>query len=238
MGFGGGGSAGMTNHVHNSVPLQGGPLDFTNNTIASLNAGSTTFSDGAALQELVIGNPADALVVNGAGTAPEWGAGATGPWTLEGTDSSTTLVSSLNVAVADKSFYSVYYHVSCAVGDTGSAAVRINGVTSNYEWITTNQYATTPELHDSTSDSQILMHPEITNNTCYGTVNIFKSDSNARETGITTSSLGGNTANGIGINYWSSGTGWTATTAAVSNITIFMSGGTCLGGMSVMSADF
>jgi len=74
MGFGGGGSAGMTNHVHNNVPLQGGPLDFANDTIASLNAGSTTFSDGAALQELVIGNPAEVLKVNGGGTAPEWAA--------------------------------------------------------------------------------------------------------------------------------------------------------------------
>lgn len=74
MGFGGGGSAGMTNHVHNNIPLQGGPLDFANDTIASLNAGSTTFSDGAALQELVIGNPAEVLKVNGGGTAPEWGA--------------------------------------------------------------------------------------------------------------------------------------------------------------------
>ena len=78
MGFGGGGSAGMTNHVHNSVPLQGGPLDFANDTISSMNAGSTTYSNGAALQELVIGNPGDSLVVNGGGTAPEWGGGAGG----------------------------------------------------------------------------------------------------------------------------------------------------------------
>ena len=78
MGFGGGGSAGLTNHVHNSVPLQGGPLYFANDTIASLNVGSTTFSNGAALQELVIGNAGDTMVVNGAGTAPEWGAGGGG----------------------------------------------------------------------------------------------------------------------------------------------------------------
>ena len=78
MSFGGGGGGALPAHVHNSVPLQGGPLDFANDTIASLNAGSTTFSDGAALQELVIGNPADTLVVNGAGTAPEWGAAAGG----------------------------------------------------------------------------------------------------------------------------------------------------------------
>jgi hypothetical protein len=72
MSFGGGGGGALQNHVHNNVPLQGGPLDFANDTIASLNAGSTTFSDGAALQELVIGNAGDSLVVNGAGTAPEW----------------------------------------------------------------------------------------------------------------------------------------------------------------------
>lgn len=72
MGFGGGGSAGMSNHVHNSVPLQGGPLDFANDTIASLNAGSTTFSDGAALQELLIGAPSHILSVNPGGTAPVW----------------------------------------------------------------------------------------------------------------------------------------------------------------------
>ena len=78
MGFGGGGGGALPAHVHNSVPLQGGPLDFANDTIASLNAGSTTFSDGAALQELVIGNAADTLVVNPAGTAPEWAAAAAG----------------------------------------------------------------------------------------------------------------------------------------------------------------
>ena len=96
MGFGGGGSAGMTNHVHNNVPLQGGPLDFANDTIASLNAGSTTFSDGAALQELVIGNPADVLKVNGGGTAPEWAAAggatvSTASDELAGTFTSTSL---------------------------------------------------------------------------------------------------------------------------------------------------
>ena len=76
MAFGGGGSSGMTAHVHNNVPLQGGPLNFANDTIASLNAGSTTFSDGAALQELVIGAAGEALVVNAGATAPEWGSPA------------------------------------------------------------------------------------------------------------------------------------------------------------------
>ena len=241
MGFSGGGSNILKAHTHNGLTVQdGGALDFDDITQSQSSAGMVFYSDGTHLQQLSYpGSPAgETLTAVPASTAPTWAAAAGGAWTLEGTDSSSSLVSSLSVDVADKSCYSVYYHISCATGDTGAAAVRINGVTSGYEWITNNQYATTAELHDSTSDSQILMHPAITNNTCYGTVNIFKSDANARETGITTSSVGGNTATGIGINYWSSGTGWTATTAAVSNITILMSAGTCLGGMTVMSADF
>jgi len=76
MGFGGGGGGALPNHEHTNIALDGGPLDFNNTTIASLVAGSTTFSDGAALQELVIGNPADSLIVNAGGTAPEWAAGS------------------------------------------------------------------------------------------------------------------------------------------------------------------
>jgi microcystin-dependent protein len=70
MGFGGGGSAGMTAHVHDLTPLQGGPLDFANVTIASLLAGSITYSDGAALQELAIGGAGDYLQVSAG--APAW----------------------------------------------------------------------------------------------------------------------------------------------------------------------
>ena len=78
MSFGGGGGGALPTHVHNAVPLQGGPLDFANDTISSMNAGSTTFSNGAALQELVVGNVGEVLTVNGAGTAPEWSTGGGG----------------------------------------------------------------------------------------------------------------------------------------------------------------
>ena len=83
MPFNGGGGGALPAHKHNAVPLQGGPLDFANDTIASLNAGSTTYSDGAALQELVLGAPAQILTVNGGATAPEWaapGAAVAGAW--------------------------------------------------------------------------------------------------------------------------------------------------------------
>lgn len=83
MGFGGGGGGALPAHVHNAVPLQGGPLDFVNDTISSMNAGSTTFSNGLALQELAIGAAGQALVVNGLGTAPEWGSAGSAPELLQ-----------------------------------------------------------------------------------------------------------------------------------------------------------
>jgi len=72
LGFGSSGGGALPSHEHTNIALDGGPLDFVNTTIASLLAGSTTFSDGAALQELIIGNPTDSLAVNAGGTAPEW----------------------------------------------------------------------------------------------------------------------------------------------------------------------
>jgi len=70
MGFGGGGGGALPNHQHTNIPLTGGPLDFANVTIASLLAGSLTFSDGAALQELPIGGAGDQLQVTAG--APAW----------------------------------------------------------------------------------------------------------------------------------------------------------------------
>jgi len=55
MGFGGGGGGALPNHEHTNIALDGGPLDFVNTTIGSLTANSMTYSDGAALQELIAG---------------------------------------------------------------------------------------------------------------------------------------------------------------------------------------
>ena len=77
MGFHGGGGGQLLNHRHDgSVPLDGGPLSFQNITQSSMGIGSTTFSDGNHLQELVVGNAGEQLVVNAGATAPEWSAGA------------------------------------------------------------------------------------------------------------------------------------------------------------------
>jgi len=77
LGFSGGAAGQTKPHTHDSLIVNdGGNLNFDNVTQASLTAGDITFSDGTHLQRLAIGNPADSLVVNGGGTAPEWGAGS------------------------------------------------------------------------------------------------------------------------------------------------------------------
>jgi hypothetical protein len=84
MPFSGGGGGTLQNHVHNAVPLQGGPLDFSNNTIAGMAAGDITYSDGNALQILnAPGVPAgEVLTFAPAATAPSWVAAGGGAMTL------------------------------------------------------------------------------------------------------------------------------------------------------------
>lgn len=74
MGFSGGGSAQTKPHQHNGLVVNdGGSLDLDNVTQGGLTAGDITYSDGTHLQRLAIGStPGDSLVVNGAGTFPEW----------------------------------------------------------------------------------------------------------------------------------------------------------------------
>jgi hypothetical protein len=140
MPFSGGGGGALPAHVHNSVPLQGGPLDFANDTIASLNVGSTTFSDGAALQELVIGNPADTLVVNGAGTAPEWGAAGGSVYELVGTTNVLVVAPNgfnglhLSFTAIDMTAVTELIAVVSANRGVNSLGFLWNGVTSGYAY--------------------------------------------------------------------------------------------------------
>ena len=46
MPFSGGGGGQLSNHVHDNTPLQGGPLNFAGTTIASMNSGDMTYSNG------------------------------------------------------------------------------------------------------------------------------------------------------------------------------------------------
>lgn len=159
MAFGGGGGGQLTPHVHNSVPLQGGPLDFTNNTIASLTAGSTTFSDGAALQELVIGNAGDSMVVNGAGTAPEWGSGGGAAYSLLGSQRLTGDASTLSVSFAAQtgdttgSVICFYNLLSLAASPYTQTEITVNNISGGSPSYTTQFCRMTSGGGNFTTDS-------------------------------------------------------------------------------------
>jgi hypothetical protein len=80
MPFNGGGGGALPPHEHTNIANDGGPLNFNNTTIASMNAGDITYSDGAALQILPYpGVPAgESLTAVAASTAPSWTAAASG----------------------------------------------------------------------------------------------------------------------------------------------------------------
>lgn len=63
-------------HKHTNIANDGSPLDMNNVTIGSLAAGSITYSDGAALQELTIG--AGATVLTSTAGVPAWAAAGGG----------------------------------------------------------------------------------------------------------------------------------------------------------------
>ena len=85
MGFSGGGSNVLLPHTHDGrVSQDGGPLNFSNITQSQSAAGEVFYSDGTALQQLVLGAASDELRVNAGATAPEWYTPAAGAstWTL------------------------------------------------------------------------------------------------------------------------------------------------------------
>jgi hypothetical protein len=148
MSFGGGGSGAITNHVHDNTPLQGGPLQLAGTTIGSLNQGSITYSDGAALQELVApGVPAgEVLTFPAAATAPSWQAGgATPAWQLVESFSLGAASNTFNASIAltnqfDATDYD--FRISIAgkkITAIGSIDIRVEstgtvGTVSNWYW--------------------------------------------------------------------------------------------------------
>ena len=246
MGFGGGGSAGMTAHVHNNVPLQGGPLDFANDTIASLNAGSTTFSDGAALQELVIGNAGETLTVNGGGTAPEWAAGgAAAVWTADGNDVSAGGTAALNVSgMTGRDITQVLFSVGSNATTTAFPMVRVNNLSTgtynlrnacvtsalNVGYFT---YQTGYILDQNPADNIGLQYS--------GVMYIFKGDPNLPFTGNTMKSIvTALQTDDANPRPWitTQGAGCQTDTNAITQIDLVMSSGNIYGSMQVNSMDY
>lgn len=130
MGFGGGGSNVTLAHTHSSAIVQdGGALDFDDVTQASGAAGDITFSDGNALQLLNVGSAADVLTVNGAGTAPEWAAPASGGATM----TRTLVAYSTAQSTSSASLVSLTGLQHTCTAGAGHAILLFNGIVETDE---------------------------------------------------------------------------------------------------------
>lgn len=139
MPFSGGGGGALTNHVHDSTPLQGGPLSFNGTTIGGMSAGDITYSDGAALQTLTYpavpaGETLQAVALS---TAPSWAAAAPAASTFEFVASQTLAVSATEIDITFPSISGddISQLMCVYVGgfDANSEAhLQINGINSGY----------------------------------------------------------------------------------------------------------
>jgi hypothetical protein len=146
MPFSGGGGGQLTAHVHDNTPLQGGPLNFNNTTIAGMNAGDLTFSDGAALQTLTYpAIPAgESLTAVAASTAPSWVAAGGGVWEVL---SDTVLgaagpLTSGTFSAQDKFIKVLFYGASVGAVILGITCNNTNGATE-YAYSSFRNYTTT-----------------------------------------------------------------------------------------------
>jgi len=145
MSFGAGGGGPLPNHEHTNIALDGGPLDFINTTIASLSQGSVTYSDGAALQELV--SPAvpagEVLTFPAAATAPSWQAAGGGGAVMELIDYTKVAASTTTIdttfANIDANDMSELYCV-CA-GSNGGNAINVQVRDENGTLLTGANYS-------------------------------------------------------------------------------------------------
>ena len=157
MGFGGGGGAQLTNHVHDNTPLQGGPLNFKNTTIGGMNSGDLTYSDGAALQQLAIAAPNDELRVS-AGNIPEWytPAAAASVWTKVYDSGQIGVAGDIDSGVfAAYDFLMIFW--SGAINTTGwGASLKFNNTASGsglYNWTDTRTNSAQTIFSSSTASA-------------------------------------------------------------------------------------
>jgi len=139
MGFSGGGSNVLLPHTHDGTVAQdGGPLDFDNVTQADLTAGDVVFSDGAHLQRLAIGTPAQQIQVNAGATAPEYFTPAAGSAIYEKVGSQQVASGTDTLTITPTSpipFDTVSHFIVVFNGQTVSGQdthLLVNGLTSNY----------------------------------------------------------------------------------------------------------
>ena len=155
MGFSGGGSNVLLPHTHDGTVAQdGGPLDFDNVTQADLTAGDVVYSDGAHLQRLAIGSPAQQIQVNAGATAPEYFTPAAGGSTVTLIATTTLGAPASNITVTgftEPQAGNSKFFGTCDTQKANSSnelLMRINGITTG-TYSSTNFY----NLSGTTSSS-------------------------------------------------------------------------------------
>jgi len=122
MGFSGGGTNVLKPHKHSSAVQDGSPLNMNNVTEATLSAGDVIYSDGAALQRLAIGTPAQQIKVNAGATAPEYftPVAAASTWTslYSGTGLDETFDTGHLTDMADYRYFDVYMTFASSVKES------------------------------------------------------------------------------------------------------------------------
>ena len=137
MPFNGGGGGALPAHEHTNIANDGGPLDFNNTTIGSMNAGDLTYSDGAALQTLAYpAVPAnETLTAATLSTAPSWSPAAGGALTelidsvTLGAPAATITSSFAAVAQSTVSKFFVVFNTQKTVSNS-IVGMQLNGITS------------------------------------------------------------------------------------------------------------
>jgi len=236
LGFNGGGGGALPAHEHTNIANDGGPLDFVNTTIASLSAGSTTYSNGAALQELLIGNPAETLVVNALGTGPEWASGGgVGAWELLGSDTAGAAVGNLSVSgMTVKDILMIILRFE-NVTNPSNVRVRVNGIsTSTYQ----SRFTANTSLQTYSGTDGFQISNDETNHVFGGTLWIIQPDANLQSTGTEGWFLGhtfGQAASTI--SQVENGSFYQAQTADITQIDALWSPGNCVGELTVFGAN-
>jgi len=243
MGFGGGGGGGaLPTHVHNAVPLQGGPLDFANDTISSMNAGSTTFSNGAALQELLIGTPGQQLVVNGGATAPAWAPAGGGAFTDEGGDSGDKAALTVT-GMTGRDITKVFYQVEpSTIVTTAYPMLRINGENTNYDVVNDVVYASGHSTEVNRTSTGYFLDQENGYNSelvYFGEMTIFAGDPSLAWTGnFLKNQTGSMRTDSNEVSNTIQGAGAQPDTNAITEVSMVMTSGNISGRIQVVTMDF
>lgn len=190
MGFSGGGANILKPHTHDSNILQdGGNLDFDNITQSDMAAGSTTYSNGSHLQELVkpVTPANEVLTFATAASAPSWASAATGGFlelldvhTATGTETSYTLTQAF-----DFDDYSNFILIfQGANTDTLELQLQVNGATSAYHY--TTEYCDGTSIAFSVTEGASLFPISSTNlggsggSSVYAMVELYMNDTDEK----------------------------------------------------------